>query len=93
MSDLTKCPKCNAPLDLSLKRQYSIIDLVDVLIVGAIVFGFLSLFLFSSHVLRGVVFVGGLLAFGLFHMVGYSKVEQSKCIQCGHINDHEITSA
>src|SRR3546814_7594567 len=56
------------PYTTLFRSQYSIIDLAGVLMVGAIVFCFLSLFLFSSHVLRGVVFVGGIITFGLFHM-------------------------
>lgn len=83
MSNLLKCPKCEAPLEVKEKKVFSSIDIVGVLVVGSLVFGFLSLFLFSSHVLRGVVFLGGVVAFGLYHMVGYSKKVQLKCSQCG----------
>lgn len=85
--------KCDAPIELTVKHELNPIDLVGALIVGAIVFGFLSLFLFSSHVLRGVVFVGGVVAFGLFHMVGYSKKEQWKCNQCGHKQENENSAS
>jgi hypothetical protein len=61
------------------KTEFSTIDIVDSLIVGSLVFGFLSLFLFSGLKLRLVVFIAGLVAFGLYHMVGYSKKEQLKC--------------
>jgi hypothetical protein len=84
MSGLLKCPKCKAPLEVAEKKEFSVIDIVGALTVGTIVFGFLSLFLFSSHVLRGVVFLGGFVAFGLYHMIGYSKKEQLKCSQCGY---------
>lgn len=84
MSNLLKCPKCEAPLEVMEKKEFSAIDIVGALVVGTLVFGFLSLFLFSSHVLRGVVFIGGLVAFGLYLMVGYSRKEQLKCSQCGY---------
>jgi len=86
MSNLLKCPKCEAPLEVAEKKVFSTIDIVGALVVGSLVFGFLSLFLFSSHVLRGVVFLGGFVAFGLYYMVGYSKKVQLKCSQCGFKN-------
>jgi len=61
MSNLLKCPKCETPLELTKKKELSAIDIAGALIVGSLVFGFLSLFLFSSHVLRGLVLLGGLL--------------------------------
>jgi len=86
MSNLLKCPKCEAPLEVTENKVFSTIDIVGALVVGSLVFGFLSLLLFSSHVLRGVVFVGGFVALGLYYMVGYSKKVQLKCSQCGFKN-------
>ncbi|HEY0842109.1 hypothetical protein [Methylotenera sp.] len=83
MSNLLKCPKRETPLEFTKNKEISAIDIAGTLVVGSLVFGFLSLFLFSSHVLRGLVLLGGFVAFGLYYMVGYSKKEQLKCSQCG----------
>jgi len=63
------------------------LDVVGVVIVGVSVFCFLGLFLFTGRGLRFVAVVGGLVAFGLYHMIGFSKKAVLRCAQCGRTKD------
>ena len=71
-------------METSISQKYDIIDVVGALIVGSLIFGFLSIFLFTSHSIRLLVCVGWVVGFGLFHMVGPSKNVRLKCSQCGY---------
>lgn len=85
MNEVMKCAKCGGTLEKTITRKYSLLDLVGVAIVGLFVFGLFGLLLFSGNFGKGAAFlllVGGLIAFGLYHLVGYNQKEKWKCRQC-----------
>lgn len=87
------CANCGGRLIKTVKLKYSLLDLFGVVVVGSFVFGLLALFVSSSHVGRAFVFiiwVGGLVALGLYHMIGFKQTEKTKCSQCGEIHEEDI---
>ncbi len=80
----TICEDCGSRLELVTKSKLDSLDLVGAIIVGIFVLGILSVFMFSGRGFRFVALVGGFVAFGLYYMVGISKKEVLKCVQCGH---------
>jgi len=82
------CTKCGGRLVRTAKRNYSLLDLFGVAVVGSFVLGFLALFISLSHVGRAFIFlvwVGGLVAFGLYHMIGFKQTPLTKCNKCGEV--------
>lgn len=96
MNELKKCAKCGGTLEKTITKKYSRLDLAGVAIVGSFVFGIIGLLLFSGSFGKSTVFllwVAGLVAFGLYHLVGYNKKEQFKCSQCeGSNNETPFTA-
>lgn len=89
------CPKCGGRLVKTVKRNYSLLDLFGVAVVGGFVLGFLVLILSLGHISKSFmlfVWVGGLVAFGLYHMIGFNEMPQRKCDQCGVIFENDITA-
>lgn len=89
------CAKCGGELVITVKRKYSLLDLFGVAVLGSFVFGLLALFISSSHIGRALIFllwVGGLVAFGLYHMIGFREIAKSKCTQCGEVLEKDISA-
>jgi hypothetical protein len=89
MNEAMKCAKCGGTTEKIISRKYSLLDLAGVSIVGSFIFGFLGLLLFSGNFGKGMAFllwVGGLVAFGLYHLVSYNKKEKWKCSRCESSN-------
>lgn len=83
MSIPTTCKDCGSRLEPVTKSKLDTLDLVGVIIVGMFVLDILGVFMFSSRGFRFAALVGGFVAFGLYYMVGISKKEVLKCVQCG----------
>ncbi len=80
------CSSCGGLLKITVRRRYSLLDIFGVLIVGSIVFGILGIIIFSSEFSKGIfsiLWVAGLVAFGLYHMVGFKSTKSWVCSQCG----------
>ena len=83
------CPKCGGNIVVTTKASISYVDLIGVLVVGSFVFCILGVLVFmlveSSHMVRAlgaILWLGGVIAFGLYHMVGYSKKTTRYCDNC-----------
>ncbi len=79
------CLNCGAPVEPAEKPKIDYIDLIGVTVVSLFVIGILSVFLFTSKGIQFFLLVGGFVAFGLYHMIGYTKKGEYKCQKCGHI--------
>jgi FtsH-binding integral membrane protein len=94
-ADPGNCAKCGGILAKTVTRRYSRSDLIAAAGIGTMALVLLGLFIyfFSGDIGRGLIVlmgVVGLVAFGLYEMVGFTQTESLTCVRCGETTNGNL---